>query len=473
MTTATEYYRHPAVRARIREYCSGASDGSLTCADLSALSSQDALPRWDVAASHPPGHLDRLLDAGVDLARSIWDSENLIVYLDLDYVNPADAADSFRHPADAFFRMEPVHATVHRVLRGFGMMPLELVTGRGYHFSGRIPWTHPVIGHLADLAPDVPAWHATIASRHPAWLSHTLSERQARAASGLGLLLEHVAHLVLRRAAPRSPVPVVINGTEVGNGPAGRACVSIDLSHAGDPLDVRHLRVAFGAYQLHHWRADIFGTDVSTRVPMMVVVPRGQQSLYRLLTKGRFPADAARVAERQIARLPDVAQGVAALLVDYVPSRLAAFHRQYYAVVPESPEAWPDTYDRLDLRTLAPCVAWPLQHPNDLLLQPARIQYVVRGLMADGWAPRHVAGLIHSRYARDYGWGTRWSRLDARTRAEFDVRVFAGLIATGLDESIDFNCVSAQEKGLCPHDPTCHRDLRVDRVRLLEGLAQP
>jgi hypothetical protein len=139
---------------------------------------------------------------------------------------------------------------------------------------------------------------------------------------------------------------------------------------------------------------------------------------------------------------------------------------------PDAPESWSETYDRLDLKTLAPCVTWPLEHPNDFLLQPARIQHLVRGLMADGWQPRHVAGLIHSRYARDHGWGTRWSRLDARTRAEFDVRVFAGLIATGLDEGIDFNCVSAQEKGLCPHDPTCHRDLRVDRIRLLEATAR-
>jgi hypothetical protein len=208
-------------------------------------------------------------------------------------------------------------------------------------------------------------------------------------------------------------------------------------------------------------------------VPAMVAVPRAHQSLYRVLTSGRFPREAARAAERQEAHLPDVAQGIATLLLGYLPSRLAAFHRDYYAVTPHPPEAWPDTYDRLDSKALLPCVRWPLERPNDFLLQPARIQHLTRGLLADGWQPRHIAGLVHSRYARDYGWGTRWSRLDARTRAEFDVRVFAGLIATGLDEGVDFNCVSAQEKGLCPHDTNCHHDLRVDRARLLEGPARP
>jgi hypothetical protein len=82
--------------------------------------------------------------------------------------------------------------------------------------------------------------------------------------------------------------------------------------------------------------------------------------------------------------------------------------------------------------------------------------------------PRDIAAIVHSRYAKDFGWGDRWSRLDAETRAEFDVRVFAGLIADGLDRGIDFNCRSAQEKELCPGG-TCHHDLRVDRANLLSG----
>jgi hypothetical protein len=58
---------------------------------------------------------------------------------------------------------------------------------------------------------------------------------------------------------------------------------------------------------------------------------------------------------------------------------------------------------------------------------------------------------------------------DAGTRAEFDVRVFAGLVAAGIDRAVDFNCRSAQEKGLCPSEPCVH-DLRVDQRRLLAGL---
>ena len=40
------------------------------------------------------------------------------------------------------------------------------------------------------------------------------------------------------------------------------------------------------------------------------------------------------------------------------------------------------------------------------------------------------------------------------------------MIATGLDTMIDFNCVSAQEKQICP-GVGCAHDLRVDRERVL------
>ena len=109
----------------------------------------------------------------------------------------------------------------------------------------------------------------------------------------------------------------------------------------------------------------------------------------------------------------------------------------------------------------------PLVAPHDRLLQPAFVQDVTRFLMAEGMKPRDIAAVVQSRYETDFGWGERWSWLDAHTRAEFDVRVFAGLLANGLDGAVDFNCCSAQEKGLCPGG-VCGHDLRVNRARLLD-----
>ena len=112
-----------------------------------------------------------------------------------------------------------------------------------------------------------------------------------------------------------------------------------------------------------------------------------------------------------------------------------------------------------------PCVAAPLFRPNDLLLKPEFIQHVVRHLLSRGWNAAQVAALVQQKYEADFGWGDRWTRMDPQTRAEFDVRVFAGLLATGADPLIDFNCVSAQEKRVCPRRG-CPYDLRRDRDRL-------
>ncbi|MCX5771736.1 MAG: hypothetical protein NTZ09_15905, partial [Candidatus Hydrogenedentes bacterium] len=101
------------------------------------------------------------------------------------------------------------------------------------------------------------------------------------------------------------------------------------------------------------------------------------------------------------------------------------------------------------LDEIPPCVRQLLVQPNDLLVKPAGIQQVVRVLMAAGWHPRHIAGLIRSKYERDYGWGYRWYEFSAGQRADFYVRLFGGLILGGQDDLQDFNCQSTKEKLLC------------------------
>ncbi|MEO5713733.1 MAG: hypothetical protein ABIT37_09625 [Luteolibacter sp.] len=89
--------------------------------------------------------------------------------------------------------------------------------------------------------------------------------------------------------------------------------------------------------------------------------------------------------------------------------------------------------------------------PNDRLLKPAGMQLITRALLAEGWHPRHIAGLIRSKFENPaHGWGVNWNEYEAGTRADFYVRLFAGLLATHVDELVDFNCMSTREKGFCP-----------------------
>ncbi len=181
-----------------------------------------------------------------------------------------------------------------------------------------------------------------------------------------------------------------------------------------------------------------------------------------LLQSGRDLAGGASAARAGSALLANVAAGVGALVAAYATSPLAGFHREF-----DADRRKPAPQPALDRSALPPCVAAPLARPNDLLLKPEHVQHLVRALLSRGWSAAGVAALVQAAYEGDHGWGDRWRRSDARTRADFDVRVFAGLVRTGADTLVDFNCVSAQEKGLCP-GTDCRYDLRRDRNRLEE-----
>jgi hypothetical protein len=126
--------------------------------------------------------------------------------------------------------------------------------------------------------------------------------------------------------------------------------------------------------------------------------------------------------------------------VDTPLSEIRRFHDEFYAVEPEPPPRWPATYDRLSSEELPPMARHALEHPNDILLKPEFVRQVVGALLERRWHPRHIAGLLRSKYERDYGWLNMWYIYSALTRADFHVRVLAGMIRTGRDRIGSLKC---------------------------------
>jgi hypothetical protein len=462
--TAVDYYRDPAVRARILEFCGASAATPPTCAYITSLC-PGPLTRWETAEHFASTNLDRAFASGCDLGRSMRDSGSLVVHLDVDYFENTLAGDALLRPGHAFLRLEPVFRTIRFELARLEMPLLSVMTGRGYQFTGRIPLAAGVVDRLADLGRPGASRPANAAADRD-------DTRRDRAFVGMGMVLESLAHTVMRRAAASSDVPLVMNGTEVGKGGIGRESVSIDLSYCGDSLDARHVRVAFGMYQNHLLRPDIFGDTTAALVPTLAVVPRGDRPLIWMLEHARRLDQARDLAARESTALPDATRGMERLLDEYLRSPLSEIHADFYSVAPLAPDARPDIYDTIDVRALPACVAWPLVNPNDALLKPTIVQHLTRALLSRGWHPRHIAGLVASKFARErYGWGDRWTRMDPARRADYDVRVFFTLLAAGVDEAIDFNCVSAQEKRLCPRG-ICGHDLRDDRTWLLQRIVR-
>lgn len=456
--TVANYYADPTVRARILEYCGGTHTPQPSAAYLALLYDDGAeYLTWERALRVPVDVGLDLLHLCPDVARSLWDTRDLIFVLDVDHQCIDAPGESFADPVATFLRLEGAYHATRKVLARFRLPASRLMTGRGYHFTGRIPLEHEATDLLASLVPETPAWYDGLEARRPAGITASMSQRQARAAAGLGLLTEYLAHLVLRRTSPISRIPVVVNGTVVGHSPFAREGVSLDFSHAGDPLDVRMIRTAFSAYQWHRLRPDIFGA-VAVQAGPFAAVPRTRQSLHGTLANRSLRASR-RLAQGSTAVMPDVSAGIGRLVASYQTSRLARFHRRF------AEQRRQGGHPPLDVTSLPPCATTTLMTPNDLLLKPEHLQHLTRVLLARGWTPGEIASLVRSYYEGDHGWGDRWTRIHPGTRAEFDVRVFAGLVETGTDRMVDFNCVSAQEKGLCP-GVGCPFDLRVDRAGL-------
>ncbi|HET9368984.1 MAG TPA: hypothetical protein VFO19_02005 [Vicinamibacterales bacterium] len=462
VTSGAAYYRDAGVRARMLEACGAVGTAPPTATYVAGLLEGSAAhPNWAEADRLPIERIDELWAGGADISRSLWDTGHLVFMLELDYLNVDQPAEPFLRPAEVFFKIEGAFRAALQALRGLGLAPRVLMTGRGYQFAGAVRLDAPVVDQLAELSP-LPAWYAGVEQRRRPGITAALTARQARASEGLGKVIEFVAHRILAGASRAASIPVVFNGTVVGDGIVGRECISIDFSHVGDPLDVRHMRLPFSLYQLHRLRPDLFGSQVAA-LPPLVALPRRREPLFTRLSAGRSLSAGQAAAADADAGLPDLASGIETALERYRASALAAFHRRF-----EQDRRLAATPPHTALAGLPPCVTAALTWPNDRLLKPEHIQHLVRVLMARGTRPAAIAGLVQAAYESDHDWGDRWSRMEPRARADFDVRVFAGLISTGLDSLVDFNCVSTQEKAICPRI-ACRFDLRADRERLLRA----
>ena len=438
------YYRDRDVRARIIEFLGGDAFATPTCRYLVAgdIDQTQLHHHYGVRA------LDSLFEGGLEICRSLWDETSLLADFDVEYVNFDSASEVFLEPERVFEIQQPVADTIERTLQEYGISALHFLSGRGHHFVWRIQRGSAAFQRLVKLG------------RGPESLGKTGRESEssegedvpldlARAFAGLGLVMEFLAHRIKEIAAPITAIPVELTAVEVGPSAHGREMVSIDISEYGDPLYSRMLRAPFSIY-LKPWQQRwAFGAHVLENLPPLVVVPLEKITWREGILLMRDFAAVQDLAQHCSTKIPDAGESVQKLIGDYERSNVAKFHDWFYSQEPYTPDRWADTYDQLPLEILPVCARDVLERPNDLLLRPASIRQVVRVLLALGWHPRHIAGLIISKYARPFGW-TQFEGCDPAIRADFYTRVFAGLFATGRDDLVDFNCVSAQEQKMCP-----------------------
>ncbi|MBM3862662.1 MAG: hypothetical protein FJ385_01740 [Verrucomicrobia bacterium] len=180
------------------------------------------------------------------------------------------------------------------------------------------------------------------------------------------------------------------------------------------------------------------------------------------------------LAKRAGVTIPVQDAGMEKLLDSYRKSGLATFHRWFYSRGHGWHPACGSEVDDAAVCALPPCARHVLGHPNDLLLNPSGMQLVTRCLLAAGWHPRSIAGLITSRFQDPaHDWRGQWDHYDPAVRADFYVRLFAGEIDQRLELGVDFNCVSQQEKGFCWHPHRCSLASIHRRLYVSESESEP
>jgi hypothetical protein len=448
-------YAHPTLRARIREFLGTHADSGAESGAFLIVGDEGHI---DYRTPRNAAELSRWLDQGCELYRSLWDSASLLVDLDIDYVNFDFPAEPFLDPGRSFALQEAVAATVEKRLLAFGIAPLHLLSGRGHHFLWRIGRQSGCFEWLKGLGQPPPSLLAHY-ERTPCPGGAHLDLALGRAYHGLGQVVEYLAAEVKRCSAPASRIPVELTAVEVGPGERGREMIALDVSEFGDPVDVRCVRMPYSRYLKPKRQRHSLGAELIERLPPIFEIPLFEMGVPDALKVMRDPQAVAELSERATALVPDASAGMERLMGAYAASALAQFHQRFYAVEPDPPDAWPQTYDRTDLGQLPPCARFILEHPNDALLRPSGMRRIVAALLALGWHPRHAAGLIQSKFEREFGWGRLWEGYDPATRADFYTRMFAGLIAARYDELVDFNCRSAQEQRTC-HVPACQENLQ-------------
>jgi hypothetical protein len=216
------------------EFLGGHSLESITCQYLTA---------GDLDSSHhrerrPVTDLPALWEKKLDISRSLWDRESLVIHLDIEYVNFDFPAEPYLKPERIFSLQRPVELTTEAVLSDYGIAPLHLLSGRGHHFVWRIRQNSRALGRLANLGNVAPTLEKLNAQPHLP-NGECISSKLGAAFAGLGLVMEYLAHRIKEQAAPMCDLPVELTAVEVGPGRSGREMISIDISENGDPLSTR------------------------------------------------------------------------------------------------------------------------------------------------------------------------------------------------------------------------------------------
>ncbi|MFQ3676049.1 MAG: hypothetical protein SNJ64_05855 [Endomicrobiia bacterium] len=459
MFSIPNYYKNRTVKQRIAEYC-GSEEGldtqKFSCEYLVGVKEKISCNNFFLAVENEK--FSWLLKTGADIFRSVWDKKATLFVLDFEYYNTKYIAEPFFNPQEVYFKLEEIYQRIKKIYHQYKINYISIQTGQGYHFVFKLPYDNPLHDKLISLSEIEFSLKGKYSITTPR-RGKIISKDSAYGFHNAGRILEFFTHILLQNLSDYKGLPVMLGDVSVGN---NKEAISIDLSMYGDPIYLRDIRIPFSSYQKHKIYPK-FKTSTQHIKPF-IVLPRETNGVehftYKELLSIRSVAKKVIEYSSNIhCAIPSVEKSFELVLSDYQNSALYKIHKNFDSVEQDNPNIWYKTYDRFDVNILPLCVSHCLIEPNDHLLKPTNLQTLTRVLLKLGWHPKHIAGLVRSKYERNYGWGGEWFKYDASSRANFYVRIYSDLVLSGIDKKEDLNCVSHQEKGYC-FKPNCGFNLQ-------------
>lgn len=346
-----------------------------------------------------------------------------LFFLDVEYFNKIQPGLPLQRMEDMYRYLEPVYQEFDGLLIEKGIDFTSVLSGRGYHFFSYVPQGKVLdqireIGKLVEPQVVLRHEHGHRNSKQP---QGSLPIEVEQVYRGGMILQQYLFNLAMQRVRERNArYPVSFSDT-------GNEGVAFDNTGLGGHAGNRVVELPGSLYI----KPQIFphkfgGPQVVDETRVLVRIYRSNRGQEFAVDLGRYirARQANHLAKDNMVsmagNMPDGSRGIARLIKEYQRSELRKLQQDMEDyTVPSGGNEWTD-FDMREVyaRDTSGNLRQWMEYPNDALLKPDNLNYLVNFLVHDlHWRPIDVVNLLRSVYEReDVGFEHSFERHDVKMR---------------------------------------------------------
>jgi hypothetical protein len=346
-----------------------------------------------------------------------------LLFLDVEYFNKLQPGLPLQRMEDMYRYLEPVYQEFGGLLTEKGINFASVLSGRGYHFFSYVP-QGKVLNQIREIGKQV---EPQVVMRHVHGHQYSKQPRGSlpieveQVYRGGMILQQYLFNLAMQRVRERNAsYPVSFSDT-------GNEGVAFDNTGLGGHSGNRVVESPGCLYIKPQLFPHKFGgPQVVDETRVLVRIYRSNRGQEYAVDLGRYiqaRQDNHLAKDNMVSmagNMPDGSKGISRLIREYHQSELQKLqHDMEDYTAPSSSNAWFD-FDMREAyaRDASGNLRQWIEHPNDALLKPDNLNYMVNFLVHDlNWRPIDVVNLLRSVYERgDVGFEHSFERHDVKMR---------------------------------------------------------